>query len=255
MGPIDHVVTVTRILLPAIRDVQPRVRRRPAAFCRDLINDPVACSAFRDQVAQPPLVTTDPHTHAEMLSRNIISCAKKAFHLNPKPRKDSISAESWDIITSRRQARTIVLGAPHQFRMVLTFAAWTRRPRVVNAVVAEVRDLHMRRAFSLVILSNTSPRLRASLRNDRKQWRLRVQHQIQIDGVFRCIARLVKKPIASTPKLELEDGSRVIDERQAAERWGRFASERHDGQPTSATALLETIVQARPIFAVRQGWV
>ena len=120
-----------------------------------------------------------------MLSRNITSCAKKAFPLNTKPRKNSISAESWDIITSRRQARTTVLGAPHQFRcaaVVLTFAAWARRPRAVNAVVAEVRDLHMRRAFALVILSNTSPRLRASLRNDRKQWRLRVQHQIQIDA-------------------------------------------------------------------------
>ena len=44
---------------------------------------------------------------------------------------------------------------------------------------------------------------------------------------------------------------------RAAERWRRFASERHDGQPTSATALLETIVQARPIFAatVRHEWV
>ena len=76
-------------------------------------------------------------------------------------------------------------------------------------------------------------------------------------GVFRGIARHVKKPIAPPPKLELEDGSHVIDERQAAERWRRFASERHDGQPTSATALLETIVQARPIFAatVRHEWV
>ena len=120
----------------------------------------------------------------------------------------------------------------------------------------------MRRAFALAILSNTSSRLRASLRSDRKQWRLQVQHQIQIDaaagfskGVFR--GRLVKKPIAPTTKLELEDGSRIIDERQTAERWMRFAFERHDGQPTSATTLLETIAQARPIFAatVRQEWV
>ena len=48
-----------------------------------------------------------------------------------------------------------------------------------------------------------------------------------------------------------------MDERQAAERWMRFASERHDGQPTSATALLETIMQARSVNAatIRQEWV
>ena len=58
----------------------------------------------------------------------------------------------------------------------------------------------MRRACALVILSKTSSRLRASSRNDRKQWRLQVQHQIQLvaaagfsKGVFRGIARLVKK--------------------------------------------------------------
>ena len=88
--------------------------------------------------------------------------------------------------------------------------------------------------------------------------------QIQCDaaagfskGVVRRIARLVKKPMAPTLKLQLEDGSRITDERQATERWLRFASERHDGQPTSATALLETIAQTRPIFAatVRQEWV
>ena len=45
-----------------------------------------------------------------------------------------------------------------------------------------------------------------------------------------------------TPELQLEDGSRIINERQATERWLRFASERHDGQPTSATVLLETNV-------------
>ena len=57
-----------------------------------------------------------------------------------------------------------------------------------------------------------------------------------------------------TPKLELEDGSRITDERQATERWLRFASERHVGQTTSAIALLETIAHARSIFAatVRQ---
>ena len=122
----------------------------------------------------------------------------------------------------------------------------------------------MRRAFALVILSKTSSRLRASLRNDRKQWRLQVQHQIQFDaaagfskGVIRGIARLVKKPTAPTPKLQLEDGTRISDERQATERWLRFALERHDGQTTSATALLETTAQARSIFAatVRLEWV
>ena len=120
---------------------------------------------------------------------------------------------------------------------------------------------------SIMILSKTVSCLRISLRNDRRQWRRQVQHQIQIDaaagfskGVFRGIARLVKKPTAPTPMLELEDGSRVMDERQAAERWMRFASERHDGQPTSATALLETIMQARSVFAamfaatIRQEW-
>ena len=56
--------------------------------------------------------------------------------------------------------------------------------------------------------------------------------------------------MAPTPKLELEDGFRIIDERQATERWMRSASERHDGQPISATALLETIAQARSIFAI-----
>ena len=116
MGSFDQVVTATRILLPAVRVVQQIVRRRPVDFCRDLLNDPVACSVLRDQIAELPFVpwTTDPHTHAELLSRGIISCAKKAFPLNTKPRKDSVSAESWNIITSRRQARTIVLGAPHQ---------------------------------------------------------------------------------------------------------------------------------------------
>ena len=200
-----------------------------------------------------------------MLSRGIISCAKKVFPLKTKPRKDSVSADSWNIINSRKQARIIVLGAPHQLRWLsLTFAAWARRLSVVNAVAAEVRDLHMRCAFALVMLSKASSRLLASLRNDRKQWRLQVQHHIQFDAaagfsmcVFRGIARLVKKPMAPSPKLQLEDGSRTIDERQATERWLRFASERHDGQPTSATALLETIVQARSIFAatVRQEWV
>ena len=42
-------------------------------------------------------------------------------------------------------------------------------------------------------------------------------------GVYRGIARLVKKPVVPTPKLELEDGSRIIDERQATERWMHFA--------------------------------
>ena len=167
----------------------------------------------------------------------------------------------------RNHVRTIVLGAPHQLRcaaLSLTFAAWARRSSVVKAVAVEVRDLHMRRAFVLMTLSKTSSHLRASLRNDRKQLRLQVQHPIQFDaaavfskGVFRGIARLVKKPMPPTPKLQLEDGSRITDERQATERWLRFASERHDGQPTSATALLETIAQARSIFAatVRQEWV
>ena len=224
MGSIDHVVTATRILLPAVRDVQPIVRRRPVASSPDLPNDPVACSVFRDQIAELPFVpwTTDPHTHAELLSRGIISCAEKAFPLNTKPRKDSVSAESWNIITSRRQARTIVLGAPHQLRcaaLSLTFAAWAQRFCDVNAMTTKVQDLHMRRAFAFVIFSNTSSRHRASLRNDRKQWRLQVQHQIQFDaaagfskGVFRG-ARPVKKPMAPTPKLELEAGSRIIDER------------------------------------------
>ena len=108
------------------------VRRRPVASCRDPLNDPlndpVACSVFRDQIAELPFVhwTTDPCTHAELLSRAIISCAKKGFLLNTKPRKDSVSAESWNIIASRRQARTIVFGAPHQLRRAaksLTFAA------------------------------------------------------------------------------------------------------------------------------------
>ena len=117
---------------------------------------------------------------------------------------------------------------------------------------------------ALVTLSKTSSRLRASIRNDRKQWRLQVQHQTQLDaaaglckGVFLGIARLVKKPMVPTPKLQLEDGSRVTDERQATERWLRFASGRQDGQPTSATALLETIALASSIFVatVRQGWV
>ena len=264
MGSIDHVVTSTRIMLPAVCDAQANVRRRPVAVCRDLLDDPVACSVFRDLIAELLVVpwTTDPHTHAELLSRGIISCAKKAFLFNTKPRKDSVSSVSWNIITSRKQARTTVLGAPHHLRcaaLSLTFAAWARRFSVVNAVAAEVRDLHMRRAFALVILSKTSSRLRASLRNDRKQWRLQVQHQIQFDvaagfskGVFRGTARLVKKPMASTPKLQLEDGSRISDERQATERWLRFASERHGGQPTSATALLETIC-AGPFFCCCYG--
>ena len=118
------------------------------------------------------------------------------------------------------QARTIVLGAPHQLwcaALSLTFAAWAQRFCVVNAVAAEVRDLHMRRAFALVILSNSSARLRASPRNDRKQWRLEVQDQIQFDaaadiskGVFRGVARLGKKPMPATPWLELEGGFRII---------------------------------------------
>ena len=118
MGSIDHVVTSTRIVFPAVYDVQPNVRRRPVAFCRDLLNDPVACSVFRDQIAELPFVpwTTDPHTHAELLSRGIIYCAKKAFPLNTKPRKDSVSVESWNIITNRKQAGTIVLGATPQLR-------------------------------------------------------------------------------------------------------------------------------------------
>ena len=233
-------------MLPVIRDTQPLVRRRPVAFCRDSIKDPVACSVFRDRIAQLPVVpwTTDPHTHAELISRAVVACAKKAFPLNTKPRKDSVSAESWNIITNRRQAQTIVLGALHQLRCAtlgITFAAWAQRPCVVNALELEVRDIHMRRALALMILSKTASCHRVSLRNDRKQLRRQVQHQIQIHaaagfskGVFRGIARLVKKPTAPTPKLELEDGSRVIDERQAAERWMRFASERHDGQPTCA---------------------
>ena len=196
LGSIDHVVTA------AVRDVQPIVRRRPVAFCPDLLNEPVACSVFRDQIAELPFVpwTTDPHTHAELLSRGIISCAKKAFPLNTKPRKDSVSAESWNIITSRRQARTIVFGAPHQLPCASLSLA--QRFCAVNAVAAEVRDLHMRRAFALVILSNTSSRFRASLRNDRKQWHFQVQHQIQLDAaagfprvVFRGIPHLVKKPM------------------------------------------------------------
>ena len=116
----------------------------------------------------------------------------------------------------------------------------------------------MRRAFALVILSNSSSRLRASLRDDRKQWRLEVLHQIQSDaatgfsnGVLRGIARLVKKPMATTPKLELEDGVCIINERQATECWMRFALERHDGQRTSATALLDTIAHARAISPLR----
>ena len=59
MGPIDHVVSATRILRPGVRDVQPTVRRRPVAFCRDLLNDPVACSVFRDQIAESPFVALD----------------------------------------------------------------------------------------------------------------------------------------------------------------------------------------------------
>ena len=89
MGSIDHVVTSTRTMLPAVRDVQPNVRRRPVSFCRDLLNDPVACSVFRDQIAESPVcaldLTTDPHTHAELLSGGIISCAKRAFPLNTGP--------------------------------------------------------------------------------------------------------------------------------------------------------------------------
>ena len=48
------------------------------------IKDPVARSVFRDQIAQLPVVpwTTDPHTHAEVISRGIIACTKKAFPLN-----------------------------------------------------------------------------------------------------------------------------------------------------------------------------
>ena len=128
MGSIDPVVTATRILLPTVRDVQPIVRRRPVAFRRDLPNDAVACSVF--QMTRSPSYrlcpwTTDPHTLAELLSRGIIACAKEAFPLDTKPRKDSVSAKSWNIITSRRQARTIVLGARHQLRcaaLSLTFA-------------------------------------------------------------------------------------------------------------------------------------
>ena len=51
MGSIDHVATATRIMLPVIRDIQPLVRRRPVAFCRDSKKDRVACSVFRDQIA------------------------------------------------------------------------------------------------------------------------------------------------------------------------------------------------------------
>ena len=148
MGSIDHVATATRIMLPVIRDIQPLVRRRPIAFCRDSIKDPVACSVSRDQIAQLPVVpwTTDPHTHAELISRAIIACAKKAFPLNTKPRKDS------------GQARTIVLGAPHQLRCAalgITFAAWAQRPCVVDALELEVRDIH---------ISKTASCLRVSLR-------------------------------------------------------------------------------------------
>ena len=104
----SNVVTATRVLHPAVCDVQPIVLRRPVAFCRDLLNDPVACSVFRDQIAELLYVpwTTDTHTHAELLSRGIISCAK-AFPLNTKPRKDSVSAESWNIIASRREAQPL----------------------------------------------------------------------------------------------------------------------------------------------------
>ena len=41
-------------------DAQPNVRRRPVAFCRDLLNDPVACSVFRDQIAELPLCPGPP---------------------------------------------------------------------------------------------------------------------------------------------------------------------------------------------------
>ena len=115
-------------------------------------------------------------------SMSVVIVTVMSDPLNTKPRKNSVSAESWNIITSRKQARTILLGAPHQLRcaaLSLTFAAGARRSSVVNAVAAEVRHLHVRRAFALVILSKTSSRLRASSRNDRKQWRLQVQHQIQ----------------------------------------------------------------------------
>ena len=147
------------------------------------------------------------HTHAELLSRGIISFAKNAFPLNAKPRKDSVSAESRNIITIHRQARTVVLCATHQLRcaaLSVTFAAWAQRFCAVNAVAAEVRDLYMRRAFAFVILSETSSHLRASLRKDRKQRRLQVQHQIQFDaaagfskGVFRGVSRLRWPPLPS----------------------------------------------------------
>ena len=63
MGSIDHFVTSTPMMLPAVCDVQPNVRRRPVAFSRDLLNEPVACSVFRGQLAELLFVplTTDPH--------------------------------------------------------------------------------------------------------------------------------------------------------------------------------------------------
>ena len=104
------------------------------------------------------------HSRRVAQSRNHV-LYEEGVPLSTKPRKDSVSADSWNIITSRNQARTIVPGAPHQLRraaLSLTFAAWARRSSVVKAVAAEVRDLHMRRTFALMTLSKTSSRLRAS---------------------------------------------------------------------------------------------
>ena len=53
-GSMDHMVTATRILLPPVRDVQPLVRRRPVALCRDQLNDPSCALCLRDQIAELP---------------------------------------------------------------------------------------------------------------------------------------------------------------------------------------------------------
>ena len=268
MGSIDHVATSTRIMFPAVCDAQPNVRRRSVAFCRDLLNDPVACSVFRDQIAElhfvpgPPILTLTQSCSVEesfLVRRRrflwIQSLARTRWL--PSHGTSSPVVIKPEPLSGRSSSASVRCFEPHLCRMGSTLLS-CQGGRGGSAGSSHETCLCPYDTFPDLVAppSLTTERPQTIAPSSSAPDSIDAAAGFS-KGVFRGIARLVKKPMPATPKLLLENGSRITDERQATQRWLRFASERHDGQPTSATALLETIAQARSIFAatVRQEWV
>ena len=109
-------------MLLAVCDAQPNVRRRPLLFCRDLLNDPVACTVFSRPDCRITFLCPGPTDHPHysrrvaQLRTHFLREVGVSFEYKASQGL-GCPAESWNIITSCKPVpEPLVLGAPHQLR-------------------------------------------------------------------------------------------------------------------------------------------